>query len=139
LLDGTVSMALNMSGAASTNLSGSALAVFDTSAGCDDSGKFAKIKEIIYGKKWWDGLVDLAIASTNAGIKTNDIITVYGLYKGGSTSLVRPENLTFVGATVGANGVVSAVSATTITAIVADSTAPDNIKAIQAMAKGVTS
>lgn len=138
LLSGAQELALNMSGASTTNLSGSALAAFTGNEGCSDFGYYAKVKEIVYGKLWYQDLVDLAISSGT--ISNGDVVQVYGIYKNGTASFVRPALLTFTGGTVNSTtGVVSGVSAgTDLTAkvkAVGSETIPADIAAIEAVAK----
>ncbi|MGL5647756.1 MAG: hypothetical protein ACRDDY_07890, partial [Clostridium sp.] len=141
LLSGAQDLTLNMSGASTTNLSGSALAAFTGNEGCNDYGYYAKIKEIIYGKQFYEGLFDLAIA--NGTVKNGDVVNVYGLYQNGSTSHIRPSLLTFTGATVDpTTGIASAIASagTLIAKVKAPNgvTLPPAIASIEGVAKTAT-
>ena len=122
---GNVELSLTSTGAATSNLSGSALASYKT-INCNDMGQYATVKEYIYDTNWYDNLEAIAIddadiAITGTGTST---LNVVGLYRDGGTTLtgiVDNANLTFTSsdtgvATVGQHtGVVTGVGAGTAT------------------------
>lgn len=119
-------MSLNMTGAAQTPLSGTALATSDGSAGCDNDGYYAKIKRIDLDGDWTDDLVGLAVVpSSTINMSTNTTmgLDVYGVFSGNMASRkIAPANLTFATsggqATVDAQtGIISAGSDTGTTVI----------------------
>lgn len=102
LLSGATDMSMTSTGASTTNLSGSALAVI-SAASCSDISQYATLKQIIYNQNWYDDLEAMAIdggaeiAMTTAdGAKT---LKVVGIYTGGRTGIVNNANLTFTSGT----------------------------------------
>lgn len=137
LLNGTQDFSMTMTGAATTNLAGSALASFSGNETCNQGGYYAKIKEIITGKQWYTDLEAMAIdggaeiaMTTSGGTRT---LSVIGIYSGGATGKIDNANLTFTSgtagtATVGANtGIITPVGAgdTVITVTATDKPAID--------------
>lgn len=126
-LNGTMDMSLNMTGAAQTPLSGTALATTDGTAGCENGGYYAKFKRIDLNSDWTDDLAGLAVvpASTiNMSTNTTTGLVVYGVFKGNMASKrIDPAKLTYTTsgagkATVdGTTGIISAGSDTGTTVI----------------------
>lgn len=117
-------------GAATTDLSGSALVSYDTTT-CDQKGTYAYIKEFITGRTVTDGLIGLAIDGGNElDVTTTTTITpsVIGVYSGGITGVMNPSDLTYTSKdtatfTVSNAGVVTGVAAgTAILEIIATGT-----------------
>lgn len=95
---GSQELSLTSDGVATTNLTGSALAVY-TGTSCEDNGYYAIIKEVISGAKWTDGLKALAVANggeisiAQGGTETLQVYAVYGGIV--ASSIVDNTNLTF--------------------------------------------
>lgn len=95
---GSQELSLTSDGVATTNLTGSALAVY-TGTSCEDNGYYAIIKEVISGAKWTDGLKALAVANggeisiAQDGTETLQVYAVYGGIV--ASSIVDNTNLTF--------------------------------------------
>lgn len=118
-LSGGQELSLTSDGYATTNLTGSALAVY-TGTSCDDNGYYATIKEVISGANWYDGLQGLAIANgadIDLTVPATETLQVYAVYGGiVASSIVDNSNLTFTSgndsyATVDATGKITAVAA----------------------------
>ena len=119
---GTAELSLTSSGAATSNLSGSALASY-TTANCNDMGTYGTIKQKIYSGNWYDDLIAMAVDGGNFSLKVNDTKTlkVIGIFKNG-TGVLDNANLTFTSAatataTVATSGLVTgkATGSTNIT------------------------
>ena len=125
---GNVELSLTSSGVATSNLSGSALAM-NTTINCQDMGRYGTVKMNIFDQNWYDNLIALAVdnadvALVNSGTET---LKVIGIYQDGGTVLtgvVDNANLTFTSsasdvASVGAHtGVVTAAASGTGTAMI---------------------
>ena len=120
-MEGQQELALTSGGIASASLSGSALSTFSGNGGCTDTGYYAIISEIIYGKSTWDNVVNLAVASSDITLNVSDTqkIKVYAIYSDGTVPAVVDNSLlTFTSdsdsiAIVNASGVVTGQSAGT--------------------------
>lgn len=119
--NGNVELSLSSSGAATSNLSGSALAAY-TTQNCNDMGTYGTVKMNIFGGNWYDDLTSMAVEGAEFSIASGDTKTlkVIGIYSSGGsiiTGVIDNANLTFTSkdtavATVGANtGVVTGVGA----------------------------
>lgn len=119
-LDGSQDLSLTASSAATVSLSGMALAVLD-GATCEDDPYYGTMTEEIYGTKWQDDVIALAIENADVEIAKNGTETlivraVYG--KGMASQRKDNSNFTFTkvespaatatGVTVSTEGVVSA-------------------------------
>ena len=120
-LDGSQDLSLTATSAATVSLSGQALAVLD-GATCEDDPYYGTMTEEIYGAKWQDDVIALAIENADLDMNQNDTETlivraVYG--KGMASQRKDNSNFNFAvasspvatatGVTVGSNtGVVSA-------------------------------
>lgn len=120
---GNVELSLTSSGAATSNLSGSALASY-TTANCEDMGQYAKVKENIFEANWYDDLEALAVDDADITLVNSGTTTlkVIGIYRNGGnifTGNIDNAKLTFTSAdtdvaTVGAHtGVVTAAASGT--------------------------
>lgn len=113
MLNGAQSFSMTMDGAATTSLAGSALAVYDDS--CDQTGYYAKIKEIRYSGSVYDTLRYMAVNDYDIELAQGETIpiTVTGIYQGGATGIIPAADLTFTSASQSvatvADGVVTAV------------------------------
>ncbi len=114
-LDGANDLSLTSSGIASTSLSGSALATFDGSEGCDGHGYYATIAEEIFNKNWYDNAFALVVDDSDIDLEAGETqkLNVYVMYTDGTAPmLVDPSLLTFTAdgtsATVDNAGVVTA-------------------------------
>lgn len=125
---GNVELSLTSSGAATSNLSGSALATY-TTANCNDMGQYGTIKQKIYSGNWYDTLTTIAVDGGNFSLATGDTKTlkVIGIFKDG-TGIINNSNLTFTSSATGTaavanTGVVtggSTAGSATITVTVTD-------------------
>ena len=119
LLAGAQELSLSSSGAATTALSGSALASYTGNEGCDDAGYYAILKQVVYNKDEWADVKAIVIADSDIDLVENETQTleVYALYSGvKAPRLIEASKLTFTSsadtyATVDENGVVTAVAA----------------------------
>lgn len=109
---GNVELSLTSSGAATSNLSGSALASY-TTANCNDMGTYGTIKQKIYGGNWYDELTTMAVDGGNFSLANGATKTlkVIGIFKNG-TGILDNSKLTFTSdatstATVNTSGVVT--------------------------------
>lgn len=122
--NGSVELSLTSSGAATSNLSGSALAVNDT-INCSDMGRYGTVKLRTFGGKWYDNLIAMAVDGAEMSMKTGDTKTlkVVGIFQDKGTTLtgvLNNANLTFTSssssvATVSTAGVVTAAGTGTAT------------------------
>ena len=126
---GNVELSLTSSGAATSNLSGSALASY-TTANCNDMGTYGTVKQKIYGGNWYDDLTTIAVDGGNFSIANGATkkLKVIGIFKNG-TGVLDNSKLTFTSsasstAAVTNAGVVTGASAgsANITITVTDKT-----------------
>ena len=92
---GNVELSLTSSGAATSNLSGSALASY-TTANCNDMGTYGTVKQKIYGGNWYDDLTTIAVDGGNFSIANGATkkLKVIGIFKNG-TGILDNSKLTF--------------------------------------------
>lgn len=118
VLSGAQELSMEMTGASTTSLSGSALAVND-SASCDGEGYYAELLEIIEGAKWYDNCIGLMVVDSDFTMATTDTKTlvvkaIYG--NGQAPKTIANADLTFTSnnegvANIGLNtGVVTPVA-----------------------------
>lgn len=126
---GNVELSLTSSGAATSNLSGSALASY-TTANCNDMGTYGTVKQKIYGGNWYDELTTIAVDGGNFSLANgaSKTLKVIGIFKNG-TGVLDNSKLTFTSsesstASVTNAGVVTGASAgsANITITVTDKT-----------------
>ena len=116
-MDGSQNLALSASGAATTNLSGSALAV-DSPNSCEEDPYYGTMTEEIFGASWQDNVIALAPADGDIELSTGETQTlgIYAVFGGSSASQLKANsNFTFTvdsgsSATVSSDGVVTASS-----------------------------
>ena len=113
---GNVELSLTSSGAATSNLSGSALASY-TTANCNDMGTYGTVKQKIYGGNWYDELTTIAVDGGNFSIANGakKTLKVIGIFKNG-TGILDNSKLTFTSgqsstASVDNKGVVTGAAA----------------------------
>lgn len=119
-LDGSQDLSLTATSAATVSLSGQALAVLDGTT-CEEDPYYGTMTEEIYGAKWQDDVIALAIENANMDLNQNDtealiVRAVYG--KGMASQRKDNSNFTFTvetspaatatGVAVSTEGVVSA-------------------------------
>ena len=120
-LEGNQELSLTSSGISTASISGSALATFSGNGGCTDTGYYAVLTEVIYGKSNWDNVVSLAVADSDIdlAVAETQTIKVYAIYSDGTVpSVVDNSLLTFTSsndeiAIADATGLVTAQSAGT--------------------------
>lgn len=119
-LDGSQDLSLTATSAATVSLSGQALAVLD-GATCEDDPYYGTMTEEIYGAKWQDDVIALAIENADIDLNQNntEALIVRAVYGRGMASQ-RKDNSNFnftvktspaataTGVTVSTDGVVSA-------------------------------
>ena len=118
--NGNVELSLTASGAATSSLSGSALAV-NTTSNCNDMGSYGTVKMNIFGSNWYDNLVNMAVDGADINLSTtgSETLRVIGIFRNNGTvmtGILNNANLTFTSgsdsvATVSTAGVVSAAGA----------------------------
>jgi hypothetical protein len=117
-LSGSENLAMKSNGAATTSLSGAALATFDGTQSCNNTGYYAIITENIFNKDTFANVTALAVADGDIDLAVNGTQTlqVYGIYNDGTVpTLLDNSLLTFVSsaagnATVTSAGVVTGVA-----------------------------
>lgn len=116
MTEGNQELSLTSSGISTASLSGSALSTFSGNGGCTDTGYYAILSEVIYGKSAWDNVVNLAVADSDIDLAVGETqpIKVFAIYSDGTVpSVVDNSLLTFTSsndsiAVVDASGVVTA-------------------------------
>lgn len=141
---GSMELSMTSSGAATSALSGSALASF-TTTNCQDMGTYATVKLKDYGTVWYDDLITMAFADGDSDFtlakNATKQLNLVGIYKGGITGNINPANVTFASdaqgtASVGDHtGIVSGVADGT-TNIVATVTEKPEIEAVAKVTVG---
>lgn len=121
-LEGNQNLSLTASSAATINLTGMALAVLN-GATCEDDPYYGTMTEEIYGAKWQDDAIALAVVNSDITLATSaeealDVRVVFG--RGVASQKKDNSNFTFESednsmATVDANGVVKGVTTGTTT------------------------
>ena len=118
LLAGAQELSLSSSGAATTALSGSALATYTGQEGCSDAGYYAILKQIVYNKDEWADVKAIVIADSDIDLAPTEkqTLEVYALYSGvKAPRLIEASKLTFTSsddnyAEVDATGKVTAIA-----------------------------
>lgn len=114
-MDGSQNLTLSSSGAATTNLSGSALAV-DSPDSCEEDPYYGTMTEEVFGAVWQDNVITLAPADGDIELSNGESQTlgIYAVFGGSSASQLKANsNFTFTvdsgsSATVTTDGVVTA-------------------------------
>lgn len=117
-LDGAQNLALTATGAATTSLSGSALAVTSDATSCETDAYYGTMTEEIFGATWQDNVIALAIEDNDIQLSTSETATlsVYAVY-GGNKASQKKDNSNFTFTVVGGSSSVITVDATgTVTA-----------------------
>lgn len=134
---GTQELSLTSSGVSNTPMSGNALAV--ASLDCSNSGWYAIITEYLNDAKWYDSVIDIAVAggTIDLTVGANQTLAVRAIPKSGAAYAVANSNFTFTSkdpaiATVSPEGVVEGVAdgETTVTVVVTDKPELEGIAAI---------
>lgn len=111
---GSYDMSLTASGAATSNLSGQALAT-NAGASCSDMGAYGEIKLVLYDKIWYEELTNMYVDGAEKEMAVGDEATlaVYGVY-GQTVGFIPNDKLIFASddacATVDETGKITAVS-----------------------------
>lgn len=116
-LDGGQNLALTSTGAATTSLTGSALAVEDTNS-CSSDPFYGTFTQEIYGAVWQTEVTALAVVNGDVLLEESEseALTVKALRIGTMPFVVRPDDLTFTVvqggtyASVDAEGVITGVA-----------------------------
>ena len=84
IFNGSQDLSLTASGAATTALSGKALATFDGVDDCDSEGYYGIIKQVVYGAGEWDDVKAIVVENSDLDLVVGDVATlnVYALYNG---------------------------------------------------------
>ena len=112
-LDGAQNLALTATGAATTSLSGSALAVASDATSCETDAYYGTMTEEIFGATWQDNVVALAIEDNDIQLATSKTATlsVYAVY-GGNKASQKKDNSNFTFTVVGGSSSIITVDAT---------------------------
>ena len=112
-LAGEQNLALSATGAATTSLSGSALAVASDATSCETDAYYGTMTEEIFGATWQDNVVALAIEDNDIQLATSKTATlsVYAVY-GGNKASQKKDNSNFTFAVVGGSSSVITVDGT---------------------------
>jgi hypothetical protein len=96
--NGAFDINMSMTGAANTPFSGVAMAATDGTAGCSNSGYYAKIKEVNLSAHWYDGLTALAVQNAEIDLvtgHTSEDIVVIGVYSNAGNKIIPAAYLTY--------------------------------------------
>ena len=112
-LTGEQNLALSATGAATTSLSGSALAVTSDATSCETDAYYGTMTEEIFGATWQDNVVALAIEDNDIQLATSATATlsVYAVY-GGNKASQKKDNSNFTFAVVGGSSSIITVDGT---------------------------
>lgn len=112
-LAGEQNLALSATGAATTSLSGSALAVASDATSCETDAYYGTMTEEIFGATWQDNVVALAIEDNDIQLATSETATlsVYAVY-GGNKASQKKDNSNFTFTVVGGSSSVITVDTT---------------------------
>ena len=112
-LAGEQNLALSATGAATTSLSGSALAVASDATSCETDAYYGTMTEEIFGATWQDNVVALAIENNDIELTTSETATlsVYAVY-GGNKASQKKDNSNFTFTVVGGSSSIITVDAT---------------------------
>ena len=112
-LAGEQNLALSATGAATTSLSGSALAVASDATSCETDAYYGTMTEEIFGATWQDNVVALAIEDNDIQLANSATATlsVYAVY-GGNKASQKKDNSNFTFTVVGGSSSVITVDAT---------------------------
>lgn len=112
-LAGEQNLALSATGAATTSLSGSALAVASDATSCETDAYYGTMTEEIFGATWQDNVVALAIENNDIELSTSETATlsVYAVY-GGNKASQKKDNSNFTFTVVGGSSSIITVDGT---------------------------
>ena len=112
-LAGEQNLALSATGAATTSLSSSALAVASDATSCETDAYYGTMTEEIFGATWQDNVVALAIEDNDIQLANSATATlsVYAVY-GGNKASQKKDNSNFTFAVVGGSSSVITVDGT---------------------------
>ena len=112
-LAGEQNLALSATGAATTSLSGSALAVASDATSCETDAYYGTMTEEIFGATWQDNVVALAIEDNDIQLATSATATlsVYAVY-GGNKASQKKDNSNFTFTVVGGSSSIITVDTT---------------------------
>ena len=112
-LAGEQNLALSATGAATTSLSGSALAVASDATSCETDAYYGTMTEEIFGATWQDNVVALAIENNDIELTTSETATlsVYAVY-GGNKASQKKDNSNFTFTVVGGSSSIITVDGT---------------------------
>ena len=112
-LAGEQNLALSATGAATTSLSGSALAVASDATSCETDAYYGTMTEEIFGATWQDNVVALAIEDNDIQLATSATATlsVYAVY-GGNKPSQKKDNSNCTFAVVGGSSSIITVDST---------------------------
>ena len=112
-LAGEQNLALSATGAATTSLSGSALAVASDATSCETDAYYGTMTEEIFGATWQDNVAALAIEDNDIQLATSATATlsVYAVY-GGNKASQKKDNSNFTFAVVGGSSSIITVDET---------------------------
>ena len=112
-LAGEQNLALSATGAATTSLLGSALAVASDATSCETDAYYGTMTEEIFGATWQDNVVALAIEDNDIQLATSATATlsVYAVY-GGNKASQKKDNSNFTFTVVGGSSSVITVDGT---------------------------
>ena len=112
-LAGEQNLALSATGAATSSLSGSALAVASDATSCETDAYYGTMTEEIFGATWQDNVVALAIEDNDIQLATSQTATlsVYAVY-GGNKASQKKDNSNFTFAVVGGSSSIITVDST---------------------------
>ena len=112
-LAGEPNLALSATGASTTSLSGSALAVASDATSCETDAYYGTMTEEIFGATWQDNVVALAIEDNDIQLATSATATlsVYAVY-GGNKASQKKDNSNFTFAVVGGSSSIITVDST---------------------------
>ena len=112
-LTGEQNFALTATGAATTSLSGSALAVTSDATSCETDAYYGTMTEEIFGATWQDNVVALAIEDNDIQLANSATATlsVYAVY-GGNKASQKKDNSNFTFAVVGGSSSIITVDTT---------------------------
>lgn len=98
--DGNMEFTVNMTGAAQTPLTGSALVAYDSDLQCGADGYYARINKVIAQANWYDDLIALAVDDADIQLdasSTSHTVVTYGVFKGNkANSVIPPSELKYV-------------------------------------------
>lgn len=99
-LAGAQDLSMTMTGATTSNLSGTALAVMDSTS-CEAGGYFARIKEIRYTGNAYDSLMAMSVSNNEIELAQGETETlrIKGIYAGNIVGEIPNADLTFVSGT----------------------------------------